>query len=77
MRRYQLFEFLDQSWMPQRLRDAATRYLNAANRITPFPVLWAAVRWPDEIGARRTGTTRETAAGHADGPVSGIDGFYD
>jgi hypothetical protein len=43
MRRYHLFEFLDQSWLPEALRAAATRYLNAAYGHTPFPALWAAV----------------------------------
>ena len=43
MRRVQLFEFLDQSWLPGRLRAAATRYLTAAYAITPFPALWAAI----------------------------------
>jgi len=43
MRRYHLFEFLDQSWLPEQVRAAATRYLNAAYGTTPFPALWAAV----------------------------------
>ncbi len=43
MRRVQLFEFLDQSWLPGRLREAATRYINAAHATTPFPALWAAI----------------------------------
>lgn len=43
MRRYHLFEFLDQPWLPEQLRAAATRYLNAVHVITPFPALWAAV----------------------------------
>ncbi len=43
MRRVQLFEFLDQSWLPGRLRAAATRYLTAAYATTPFPALWAAI----------------------------------
>ena len=43
MRRVQSFEFLDQSWLPGRLRAAATRYLNAAYANTPFPALWAAI----------------------------------
>ena len=42
MRRYQLFEFLDQAWLPTRLRGAATAYLTAAHATTPFPALWAA-----------------------------------
>jgi hypothetical protein len=41
MRRYQLFEFLDQPWLPGGLRSAATRYLTAAYKTTPFPALWA------------------------------------
>lgn len=41
MRRYQLFEFLDQAWLPARLRVAATAYLRAAHAATPFPGLWA------------------------------------
>ena len=41
MRRYQLFEFLDQPWLPSRLRGAATAYLTAAHATTPFPALWA------------------------------------
>lgn len=43
MRRYHLFEFLDQPWLPKPLRAAATRYLNVAYRTTPFPAVWAAV----------------------------------
>ena len=43
MRRVQLFEFLDQSWLPGRLRAVATRYLAAAHATTPFPALWAAI----------------------------------
>jgi hypothetical protein len=43
MRRVQLFEFLDQSWLPGRLRTAVTRYLTATYATTPFPVLWAAI----------------------------------
>ena len=43
MRRVQLFEFLDQSWLPGRLRAAVTRYLTATYATTPFPVLWAAI----------------------------------
>jgi hypothetical protein len=42
MRRLHLFEFLDQPWLPGRIRAAATLYLVAAYRITPFPALWAA-----------------------------------
>ena len=41
MRRCQLFEFLDQPWLPLRLRLAATLYLNKAYETTPFPALWA------------------------------------
>jgi len=43
MHRVQLFEFLDQSWLPGQLRAAATRYLTAAHAATPFPALWAAI----------------------------------
>ena len=43
MRRYHLFEFLDQPWLPVRLRAAATNYLRAAYKITPFPTLWAEI----------------------------------
>src|ERR1700722_1125542 len=43
MRRVQLFEFLDQSWLPGWLRTAVTRYLTATYATTPFPVLWAAI----------------------------------
>ena len=43
MRRVQLFEFLDQSWLPGRLRAALTRYLTATYATTPFPALWAAI----------------------------------
>ena len=41
MRRFQLFEFLDQPWLPGALRAAAANYLTAAYRTTPFPALWA------------------------------------
>jgi len=41
MRRYQLFEFLDQPWLPDRLRVAATGYLTASYATTPFPARWA------------------------------------
>ncbi len=43
MNSIQLFEFLDQSWLPGRLRAAATRYLTAAHATTPFPAFWAAI----------------------------------
>jgi len=43
MRRYQLFEFLDQAWLPARLRAAATNYLVAAYGTTPYPALWAEI----------------------------------
>lgn len=42
MRRLQLFEFLDQAWLPLPIRTAAARYLEAAYRTSPFPALWAA-----------------------------------
>jgi hypothetical protein len=54
MHRYQLFEFLDQDWLPARLRTALTRYLVAAYKTTPFPRLWA------EIIARVLGECGET-----------------
>lgn len=41
MRRLQLFEFLDQAWLPKALRAAGTAYLHAAHKTTPFPALWA------------------------------------
>ena len=55
MRRYQLFEFLDQPWLPDPFRSAATRYLAAAYATTPFPALWAAmlVRILEECGIDR------------------------
>jgi hypothetical protein len=55
MRRLHLFEFLDQSWLPQVLREAATRYLTAACATTPFPALWARilVRTLDQCGLER------------------------
>ena len=43
LRRYQLFEFLDQSWLPDPFRSACTSYLTAAYATTPFPALWAAI----------------------------------
>jgi len=41
MRRLHLFEFGDQSWFPQLLRDAETAYLAVAYRFFPLPALWA------------------------------------
>ena len=41
MRRLHLFEFGDQRWFPQFLRDAETAYLVAAYRFFPFSRLWA------------------------------------
>jgi hypothetical protein len=43
MRRYQLFEFLDQPWLPDRLRAAAANYLKAAYATTSLPELWAEI----------------------------------
>jgi hypothetical protein len=42
MRRLHLFEFGDQRWFPQLLRDAETAYLVCAYRFFPLPRLWAA-----------------------------------
>jgi len=42
MRRYQLFELLDQAWLPVRLRRAGAEYLKAAHGTTALPALWAA-----------------------------------
>jgi hypothetical protein len=55
MRRYQLFEFLDQEWLPASLRTALTRYLTAAYKTTEFPRLWAEIiaRVLDECGETR------------------------
>jgi hypothetical protein len=55
MRRYQLFEFLDQSWLPHRLRVAATGYLTASYAYTSFPARWAGVvaRVLDDGGTNR------------------------
>jgi hypothetical protein len=41
MRRLHLFEFGDQRWFPQLLRDAETGYLAAAYRFLPLPQRWA------------------------------------
>jgi hypothetical protein len=41
LRRLHLFEFGDQPWFPQILRDAETAYLAAAYRFLPLPRLWA------------------------------------
>src|ERR1043166_4613857 len=41
MRRLHLFEFGDQRWFPQLLRDAETAYLAAAYRFFPLPQRWA------------------------------------
>src|ERR1044071_8694617 len=41
MRRLHLFEFGDQQWFPQLLRDAETAYLATAYRFFPLPRLWA------------------------------------
>jgi hypothetical protein len=43
MRRYQLFEFLDQPWLPGRLRAAAANYLKAAYKTTSLPAAWAEI----------------------------------
>jgi hypothetical protein len=55
MRRCQLFEFLDQSWLPDRLRVAATGYLTASYATTPFPARWAGIlaRVLDDCGLDR------------------------
>jgi len=39
--RWHLFEFGDQPWFPQVLRDAETAYLTVAYRLFPLPRLWA------------------------------------
>jgi hypothetical protein len=41
MRRLHVFEFGDQPWFPQVLRDAETAYLTAAYRLLPLPRVWA------------------------------------
>jgi hypothetical protein len=41
MRRLHVFEFGDQPWFPQVLRDAETWYLAAAYRFLPLPRVWA------------------------------------
>jgi hypothetical protein len=41
MRRLHLFEFGDQPWFPQRLRDAETAYLAVAYRLFPLGRIWA------------------------------------
>jgi hypothetical protein len=41
MRRWHLFEFGDQPWFPQTLRNAETAYLAAAYRFFPLPRSWA------------------------------------
>jgi hypothetical protein len=41
LRRLHLFEFGDQPWFPQVLRDAETAYLTVAYRLFPLPRLWA------------------------------------
>ena len=41
MRRIHLFEFGDQRWLPQILRDAETAYLAVAYRFVPLAPLWA------------------------------------
>ena len=41
MRRLHLFEFGDQQWFPQVLRDAETAYLVVAYRLLPLARLWA------------------------------------
>jgi hypothetical protein len=42
MRRLHLFEFGDQPWFPQTLRDVETAYLATAYRFLPLPRRWAA-----------------------------------
>jgi hypothetical protein len=41
MYRLHLFEFSDQPWFPQVLRDGETAYLAAAYRVVPLPRQWA------------------------------------
>lgn len=41
MWRLHLFEFGDEQWFPQVLRDAETAYLATAYRLLPLPRLWA------------------------------------
>lgn len=55
MRRYQLFEFLDQAWLPAALRRWATSYLMASYKLTPFPAIWSQMmaRVLDECGLDR------------------------
>lgn len=53
MRRYQLFEFLDQGWCPQCIRDGATDFLECVSAIAnPY----GAVRQPIIAAIRTAGT---------------------
>ena len=66
--RLQLFEWMDQTWLPRRVRDAMRAYLSVAYRATPLPNLWAT-----ELAAvlRAGGETRVVDLGSgAAGPVN-------
>lgn len=41
IRRFHVFEFLDQAWLPARMRIAMTAYLSRSYATTPFPSVWA------------------------------------
>lgn len=66
--RLHLFEWMDQTWLPRRVRDAMRAYLSVAYRATPLPNLWAT-----ELAAvlRASGETRVVDLGSgAAGPVN-------
>lgn len=65
--RLQLFEWLDQAWLPAALRDGMRRYLAASYASTPLPDLWAE---PLAALLHDTGETRIVDLGSgAAGPV--------
>ncbi len=65
--RLQLFEWLDQAWLPAVLRDGMRRYLAVSYASTPLPMLWAE---PLARLLRNTSETRVVDLGSgAAGPV--------
>lgn len=70
MKRIHLFEFEDQPWLPEALRNAATAYLRAAYQSIGVPSLWA-----KEIAAvmQTTGSRRILDLGSgSSGPVLAV-----
>ena len=70
MRRFHLFEFNDQPWLPQILREAETAYLVAAYRLVPLARDWAGKM----LSTLRPGTRMEIVdlCSGAGGPVASL-----